>query len=360
MKEVLVYGATGLTGALVARELVARGLVPLLGGRGEARLRALADELGVPRENTVVADATHPPDVAHMVERANVVVSCAGPFTEIGEPTVAACAAHGVFYVDSTGEAPFVRMVARRYDATAVARGCALAPACAFEVALADAAAARAAQGLGEGIALEVAYAIDQNATSRGTRASMAAMLGVAGLAFEDGALREEPLGAHVRRVPFQAPMGERGVLSFGSPEVLTVPRHVPARSVRVFTSMPAAGALHAVFPAVRAAARVAQPALRALLRGGKAPTDEARRRTRFQVVATARSADGRAGRRVTVTGTDPYGLSGALLAAAAVEMASGRVEARGMIAPTQVLGVEGIFRVLHAREGGGVGVQDL
>ena len=93
MKTVLIYGATGTTGMLVARELIARGVRPLLGGRSEARLRAAAGELGIAADSVVVADATHPPDVARMVERAGVVVACAGPFIELGEPTVAACAA---------------------------------------------------------------------------------------------------------------------------------------------------------------------------------------------------------------------------------------------------------------------------
>lgn len=361
MSTIIVYGATGLTGGLTAEALIARGQRPLLGGRDANKLRATAARLGLTEQSLVLADATRPPEIARMVERADVLVSCAGPFLAFGEPVVAACAARGVSYVDSTGEAPFVQMIARRYDATARARGCALVPACAFEVAVGDAAAERAAEGLGEGVDIEIAYGLSHAMTSRGTRASIAGMLGRAGMAFVDGQVREEPIALYVRSVAFHAPIGPRRAVSFPSPEVLTVPRHVPARTVRTFMNVRAVTATRLIARALTPAAPYLAPFTRALLeRGGpEAPSPEQRRATRFQIVATARSADGARTRRVTVAGSDPYGLSGALLAEAAIVLASGRITARGMLAPSQVLGADTILRIVQSFEAGGVSIEE-
>lgn len=357
---IVVYGATGLTGGLVVEALIARGATVAVAGRDATKLRALAQRWGLGEQSVIVADAHQPAQVARMVERARVVVSCAGPFMEVGEPIVAACAARGVFYTDSTGEATFVRMVLRRYDATARAQGCALAPSMAFEVSVGDAAAARAAEGLGENVDVEIAYSVSHPATSKGTRASIAMMLSQGSLAFVDGDVKEEPVAAQVRTVTFQPPMGQRTAVSFPSPEVLLVPRHVSVRSVRTFMTVPWPAVVTLGGKVLPVVAKVAEPVLRRMLEraGPQAPSPEQRARTRFQVVATARSRDGARTRRVTVSGSDPYRLSGVLLAEAAMAMASNRVTERGVVAPVQVLGVDGILERVRGFDGGNVTIE--
>ncbi len=352
-RAIVVYGATGFTGGLTVDALVSRGVRPIVAGRNDARVREIAARHGLDDAHVIVADSSQPHEIARMVERAAVVVSCAGPFVQFGEPVVAACASRGVHYVDSTGEAAFVQMVSRRYEATARARKCVLAPAMAFEVSVADAAAERAANGLEGTLDVEIAYASSKGTTSRGTRASIAEMLLRPGLRFEHGELREEPLGAIVRDVVFASPFGTRHAVSFASPELLTIPRHVNADSVRTLMSMRNAGAVRKLAAVLRFSAPVAGGLLRrALSRGEPSPSPEQRARARFQVAARVKETTSGRGRTVIVSGNDPYGLSAVFLAEAAIRLSQTDPPGRGLLAPSQVLGAGRILGLIQPFDG--------
>src|SRR5689334_9508193 len=116
-KTVAILGATGYTGRLVAQALRDRAIPFVLAGRNRDKLRALAERLGGAAQ--AVCDVTDPRTLEPLLAATRVVVSCAGPFTQLGEPVAAACAARGVHYLDTTGEQPFVRLVYERYDQAA-------------------------------------------------------------------------------------------------------------------------------------------------------------------------------------------------------------------------------------------------
>ncbi|MEA2395481.1 MAG: hypothetical protein QOJ82_3372, partial [Solirubrobacteraceae bacterium] len=122
--RIVLFGATGYTGELAARALVARGARPVLAARNEARVRALADELGA--LEWAVADVERPDSVGELVTRGDVLVSTVGPFSRWGQPAVQAAVAAGAHYLDSTGEAVFVRDVFERHGLGAQAAGCGL------------------------------------------------------------------------------------------------------------------------------------------------------------------------------------------------------------------------------------------
>src|SRR5215208_5450876 len=109
MRALLIYGATGYTGELVARRAAAEGLRPILAARQEAAVAALAGELGLAHRAFALdrADAIDLSGVA-------VVLSCAGPFSETAGPLVAACLRARAHYLDITGEAEVFERVAAR------------------------------------------------------------------------------------------------------------------------------------------------------------------------------------------------------------------------------------------------------
>ena len=111
--RIVLFGATGYTGDLTARAMVARGLRPVLAGRTEARVRALAEELGGLEWAT--ADVERAGSVRALVERGDVLVTTVGPFARHGEPAVRAAIDAGAHYLDSTGEPSFVRAVFERH-----------------------------------------------------------------------------------------------------------------------------------------------------------------------------------------------------------------------------------------------------
>ena len=111
--RIVLYGATGYTGELTARALVARGARPVLAGRTASKLERLAAELGGDLE-TATADVADPASVRGLVEEGDVLITTVGPFARFGEPAVEAAIDAGATYLDSTGEPAFIRRVFER------------------------------------------------------------------------------------------------------------------------------------------------------------------------------------------------------------------------------------------------------
>src|SRR5918993_3824110 len=112
MPRIVLFGATGYTGRLVAAALVARGADPLLAARDRKRAEALSAELagpgGAPPE-VAEADVHRPETVRALVERGDVLVSTVGPFARWGSAALAAAVDAGSHYFDSTGEPRLIR-----------------------------------------------------------------------------------------------------------------------------------------------------------------------------------------------------------------------------------------------------------
>ena len=129
--RIVLLGSTGYTGRRVLRELLARGERPTLVGRSAARMTAVAADLGAELP-VVEADVTAEAAMSGIVEAGDVVVSTVGPFLKLGGATVIAAARAGASYLDSTGEAAFVRKV---FDLGPMAaeRGATLVPAFGYD-----------------------------------------------------------------------------------------------------------------------------------------------------------------------------------------------------------------------------------
>jgi short subunit dehydrogenase-like uncharacterized protein len=135
--DVIVYGATGYTGRLVAEYLAKNYSGDLrwaMAGRSEEKLAAVRDEIGAPADTPlVVADAADADSVAAMVARTKCVATTVGPYQLYGEPLLAACAAAGTDYVDLCGEPAWMRQMIDRYDDQAKASGARIVFSCGFD-----------------------------------------------------------------------------------------------------------------------------------------------------------------------------------------------------------------------------------
>jgi short subunit dehydrogenase-like uncharacterized protein len=158
--DVVVFGATGLTGRSVAAYLAERsretGVRWAAAARDVGKLTRLLEQLGVQAPETVAADVEDPVSLAAMASRARVVLDLVGPYTLYGRPVIEACVAGGAHYVDLTGELTFVREIIADFQGPATAAGVKLVQVCGFEalppdlmVALAD---ERARERWGEGL----------------------------------------------------------------------------------------------------------------------------------------------------------------------------------------------------------------
>jgi short subunit dehydrogenase-like uncharacterized protein len=339
VKQIVVYGATGLTGGLIARELKEQEADFALAGRNLGKLEALSAELGgVP---VVAVGLDDPEGLREMLEGCSVAIGAAGPFCLHAEPLVEAAAETGTHYLDTTGEQPFIRMVFERHGERAAETGAALVSGMGFDYAPGDLIAALTADGMGPLDELTVAYHVEGFAPTHGTGLSALEMMAGGDVVYADGGWRPAPRGGRGGRWRFGDPIGEQPMLRYPAGEQITVPRHVETRSVRTLLSgmvvpprlMPFAVA---ATPLLGAAMRTPLRRLAAagVRRMPAAPSEKTREKATFTVECEARA--GSRARRGAVHGADVYGLTAACLARGAMLCADPSYERKGALAPAQ------------------------
>ena len=126
--DIIVYGATGYTGRLVAEHLaqtygVGGEVKWAMAGRSADKLAQVRDEIGAPADTPlVVADAGDPASVRAMVKRAKAVITTVGPYQLYGDDLVAACAETGTDYLDLSGEPNWMRRMIDAHHAVSSAQ----------------------------------------------------------------------------------------------------------------------------------------------------------------------------------------------------------------------------------------------
>ena len=134
--EVVVFGATGFTGRLVAEYIAAEhpGLRWAMAGRSMEKLTAVRDEIGAPADIALItADSADPASLQAMAERTDAVITTVGPYQKYGEPLVRACVSAGSDYVDLCGEPAWMRDMIDRYDGEAKKTGARIVLSCGFD-----------------------------------------------------------------------------------------------------------------------------------------------------------------------------------------------------------------------------------
>ena len=135
--DIVIYGATGFTGKLVAEYMVAingHGLRWAMAGRSAEKLASVRDDIGAAADTPlVVADANDPSSLRNMVSRARCVISTVGPYQLYGSDLVAACAELGTHYVDLSGEPLWMHDMIASYHDAAVASGARIVHSCGFD-----------------------------------------------------------------------------------------------------------------------------------------------------------------------------------------------------------------------------------
>jgi short subunit dehydrogenase-like uncharacterized protein len=136
---IVVYGATGYTGKLVAQYLdgqygVGGDVSWAMAGRSKEKLEAVRDDLSISANiPLVVADASDLASVAAMVERAAVVITTVGPYQLYGSDLVAACARAGTDYVDLCGESTWMKEMIDAHNDAARESGARIVFSCGFD-----------------------------------------------------------------------------------------------------------------------------------------------------------------------------------------------------------------------------------
>lgn len=173
MAELLIYGATGYTGKLIAAAAKAQGATPILAGRNAAKVQPLAEKLGLP---WLVVDLADGPGLDRALNQVKAVLHIAGPFSATSKPMVDACLRTGRHYLDITGEIDVFEACAAR-NAEAKTKGVMLLPGVGFDVVPSDCLAAHVARRLPQAKRLTIGIS-GMGKASRGTAKTMVESLG--------------------------------------------------------------------------------------------------------------------------------------------------------------------------------------
>jgi short subunit dehydrogenase-like uncharacterized protein len=352
--RIVLFGATGYTGRLVAEAMVERGLRPVLASRSGDKCSKLADELGEGLE-TRVADVSEPKTIGDLVGRGDVLVSTVGPFLRYGAPAVAAAATHGAHYLDSTGEPPFIREVFDRYGAAAKKSDCGLVTAFGYDFVPGNLAGALALERAGESaVRVDVGYFFTgHNRPSGGTAASLAGVLTEEGFAYREGHVKPERSAKRARSFPVGEK--ERGAISVGGSEHYALPRVAPQlEEVNVYLGwfgpvsralpvMSFGGSVLMRLPGVEGIWGAARERLLKGSTGG--PDEDERSRGGSHIVGIAYDASGDQLSEVHLTGVNGYTFTGRILAWGAERAANGGLRGTGAFGPVDAFGLRELER---------------
>jgi len=226
---VLLYGAYGYTGELIAREAVDRDLNVIVAGRNGTKTRGVGIQLGT-ESRVFPAD-----EAGDNLDGVDAVLNCAGPFVETYEPFVEACLETGTHYLDITGEFPVFEALAER-DREAEKAGVCLLPGVGFDVVPTDCMAGHLHDRLQGATHLRLGFEAPAT-VSGGTVASAIEHASGGGKVRRDGAIETVPPADEGRTIDFGN--GPKHAVRIPWGDVSTAYYTTGIENIEVYTAMP-------------------------------------------------------------------------------------------------------------------------
>lgn len=330
----LLYGANGYTGRLVTEEAARRGQRPILAGRNEKAVAAIADLYGFEYR---AFDLEDPSRIAANIEDVAAVCLVAGPFSSTSRQVVDACLKSRTHYLDITGEIAVIEALMER-NGDAIKAGISLLSAVGFDVVPSDCLAKTLSEAHPDGSSLELAFSVGVTPSGGTLRTGLETARGP-GAIRSAGRIVEVPMAHATIEVPFRdakrtamsLPWGDVATAyhSTGIGNIVTYGAAAPM-AVRALRALrPIAGALRS-----RAVRKLAGDLADKFAKG---PSEGARARARAQLWGRVVSADGRAVEG-TLTTPEPYALTATMLVEATRRAADGLTPA-GALTPAMAFG---------------------
>jgi short subunit dehydrogenase-like uncharacterized protein len=227
----LLYGANGYTGRLIAEEAVKQGVKPVLAGRRSEAVEPIATTLGLEFLSFPLDD---PARIAERIAPFSALLLAAGPFSATSAIVIEACLVAKTAYLDITGElAVFEALFGRQADA--VKAGIPILPGVGFDVVPSDCLAASLAKALPGAEKLELAFRGFK--TSAGTMKTMIEGLPKGGAARVNGKIVRVPAAWKTKTIPFS----DRPRLAMTIPwgDISTAWRSTGIPNIEVYMAMP-------------------------------------------------------------------------------------------------------------------------
>ena len=134
--DIIVWGASGFTGRLVAQYLHTKYGADLkwaMAGRSQSKLESVRAEVADNSVPIITADSHDEHSLDAMVQRCKVILTTVGPYGKYGEALVSACVKHHTHYCDLAGEVPWMRKMIDTHHDTAKASGTKIVHTCGFD-----------------------------------------------------------------------------------------------------------------------------------------------------------------------------------------------------------------------------------
>ena len=229
--SVLIYGATGHSGRLIAARARDLGIEAILAGRSAERLDPLGRQFGY---RWLAFGLDQPLRIDAALSEAAVVVNAAGPFAQTALPLVQACLRTGTHYLDIAGELPVFQR-AERHHQQAERLGVMLMPGASFFITATDCLAAHVSRRCPQALYLRIAT-IALDAPSRGTARSMIENIHGSVSIREAGALATMQVGRARRQFDFGE--GPRWCSAVTAADVFTAWYTTGIRNIEAYASL--------------------------------------------------------------------------------------------------------------------------
>ena len=229
----MIYGAYGYTGELCVREAKNRGERPVLAGRDQDSLDALAQRHGLESRCFALDDSVA---LAQELRGVDLVLHCAGPFSATSAPMLEACSLSGSHYLDVTGEISVFEEIHRQNQRWKKA-GVVVMPGVGFDVVPTDCLAAELSRLMPDAVALRLAFQTRGGNTSPGTARTMVESLGLPTTIRKDGDLASVAPGSLCREVDFGKGTVPTAAISWG--DVSTAWYTTGIGNIEVYLALP-------------------------------------------------------------------------------------------------------------------------
>ncbi len=235
-KQIMIYGANGYTGELIAQHAIDMGLKPVLAGRNEAAIKKLAEKLDLPAR---IFSLDFNETIRQELMDIYLVIHCAGPFSATAKPMMQACLTTKTHYTDITGEIEVFEL-AQSLDHKAKKAGIVLCPGVGFDVIPTDCLASQLKQKMPD--ATHLALGFDSGSSmSPGTAKTSIEGLASGGKVRKHGKIIQVPLAYKTRRIDFGN--GEKNAVTIPWGDVSTAFHSTGISNVEVYIPISPKGA---------------------------------------------------------------------------------------------------------------------
>jgi short subunit dehydrogenase-like uncharacterized protein len=343
--SVLIYGASGYSGRMIAERAKMLGMDAILAGRDAGRVQPLAAALGLPWR---VFGLDDPARLDAGLAGVGVVLHAAGPFTSTACPMIDACLRTRTHYLDIAGELT-VFQGARRLGGLAQTRGVMLMPGAAYAIAASDCLVAHLAARTPDAKYLRLALSKPEMA-SRGSVRTMFDLVRGGVSIRRAGELASVPVGRLERDFDFGEGLRKATAVSWA--DVITAHHTTGIPNIEVYAE---AGPLYRTVYQANAwfaaqFGRVDERLLRPFVAAWPEGPSEAQRVSKRQVILAEMEDPWRRSTRARITTLDGYSFTPLAALALVERVLQGDAEAgfqtpAGLYGPDFILGFEGTER---------------